>query len=145
MVFAATEFPLPMRKKQEALRFGVRGETYAYWHLRRLGYIFITRNYAQSRAKEEGRIALPELSITPGKHRVLVRTAHYFLRERHIKECPPRFDVVPSTTPQANRRLCGCTKRRLARKPDKTNLRQYPDKEVRVQYWVYTTRRCGVV
>jgi putative endonuclease len=104
-------------KKQEALQFGVRGETYAYWHLRRLGYIFIARNYAPSRAKgeidligfdgdtlvfvevrtrakEEGKTALPELSITPEKHHVLVPTALYFLRERHIKECPLRFDVV---------------------------------------------------
>jgi putative endonuclease len=24
---------------------GVRGETYAYWHLRRLGYVLIARNY----------------------------------------------------------------------------------------------------
>lgn len=30
----------------------------------------------------------------PGKTRTLIRTAHYFLRERHIKECPLRFDVV---------------------------------------------------
>lgn len=27
-----------------ALRTGVRGETYAYWYLRRMGYIFIARN-----------------------------------------------------------------------------------------------------
>jgi len=100
-----------------ALRTGVRGETYAYWYLRRLGYIFIARNYAPARAKGEidligfdgetlafvevrtrlsvkGKSALPELSITREKHQVLVRTAHYFLRERHLKECPVRFDVV---------------------------------------------------
>jgi hypothetical protein len=28
----------PDAKKQEALQTGVRGETYAYWCLRRLGY-----------------------------------------------------------------------------------------------------------
>jgi putative endonuclease len=100
-----------------ALRTGVRGETYAYWYLRRLGYVFIARNYAPSRAKGEidligfdgetlafvevrtrlavkGKPAVPELSITKEKHAVLVRTAHYFLRERHLKECPLRFDVV---------------------------------------------------
>lgn len=104
-------------KKQEALQFGVRGETYAYWHLRCLGYIFIARNSTpghakaeidligfdedtfvfvemRTRAKEQGKIALPEQSVTPAKHPVLVRTAHYFPRERHIKECPLRFDVV---------------------------------------------------
>ncbi len=103
--------------KQEALRVGVRGETYAYWYLRRHGYVFIARNYEPARGKGEldlvgfdgdtlafvevrtralmkGRPALPELSITPEKHHVLVRTAHAFLRERHAKKCPVRFDVV---------------------------------------------------
>lgn len=104
-------------KKQEALQIGVRGETYAYWYLRRLGYIFIARNYMPSHAKGELDLigfdgdtlafvevrtrlarkdlpALPEMSITKEKHEVLVRTAHYFLRERHIQQCPLRFDVV---------------------------------------------------
>jgi putative endonuclease len=103
--------------KYAALRVGVRGETYAYWYLRRQGYIFIARNYEPAREKGEldlvgfdgdtlafvevrtravakGRPALPELSITREKHEVLVRTAHAFLRERHIKKCPVRFDVV---------------------------------------------------
>jgi putative endonuclease len=107
----------PQPNKHEALQMGVRGETYAYWYLRRLGYIFIARNYMPSRAKGEldligydgdtlaivevrtrratkDQPALPELSISEGKHEVLVRTAHYFLRERHIQQCPIRFDVV---------------------------------------------------
>jgi len=104
-------------KKLGALQLGVRGETYAYWYLRRLGYIFIARNYMPSRAKGEldligydgetlvivevrtrqafdGQPALPELTITKEKHEVLLRTAHYFLRERRIQTCPLRFDVV---------------------------------------------------
>jgi putative endonuclease len=104
-------------KKHEALRIGVRGETYAYWYLRRLGYIFIARNYmplrekgeidligfdgdtlafveVRTRAASADRAALPELSISREKHHVLVRTAHYFLRERHIPECALRFDVL---------------------------------------------------
>jgi putative endonuclease len=103
--------------KQESLRVGVRGETYAYWYLRRLGYVFIARNYEPARQKGEldlvgfdgdtlafvevrtravarGKVALPELSISKEKHEVLVRTAHAFLRERHVKKCPVRFDVV---------------------------------------------------
>ena len=103
--------------KHEDLRVGVRGETYAYWFLRRQGYVFIARNYEPAREKGEldlvgfdgdtlafvevrtralvkGRPALPELSISREKHQVLVRTAHAFLRERHVKECPARFDVV---------------------------------------------------
>jgi len=109
--------PNVTKERLAALRTGVRGETYAYWYLRRLGYVFIARNYAPSHAKGEidligfdretltfvevrtrlavkGKPALPELSITREKHAVLVRTAHYFLRERHLKECPLRFDVV---------------------------------------------------
>ena len=34
------------------------------------------------------------MSITRGKHEVLVRTANYFLRERHLQPCPVRFDVL---------------------------------------------------
>ena len=104
-------------KKLEALQTGIRGETYAYWYLRRLGYIFIAKNYApalipgeidmvgydgdtlvfvevRTRAAGDANKAQPELSITREKHRVLVRTAHYFLRERHLNDCPLRFDVV---------------------------------------------------
>jgi Holliday junction resolvase-like predicted endonuclease len=32
---------------------GVRGETYAYWHLRRLGYILIARNYRSPEDRAE--------------------------------------------------------------------------------------------
>ena len=104
-------------KRHEALQMGMRGETYAYWYLRRLGYIFIARNYmpllakgeldligydgdtlaiveVRTRRAQKDQIAQPELSVTKEKHEVLVRTAHYFLRERHIPNCPVRFDVV---------------------------------------------------
>jgi putative endonuclease len=104
-------------KKHEALQMGVRGETYAYWYLRRLGYIFVARNYMPSHAKGEldlvgydgdtlavvevrTRLACeaapsqPELSISEEKHEALLRTAHYFLNERHVQNCPVRFDVV---------------------------------------------------
>ena len=109
--------PIATAKKMQALRTGVRGETYAYWYLRQLGYIFIARNYMPSRAKgeidlvgfdgdklafvevrtrapREGFSGLPELSITREKHDVLVRTAHYFLRERHMDASAMRFDLV---------------------------------------------------
>jgi putative endonuclease len=39
--------------KQAALQLGVRGETYAYGYLRRLGYLFLARNYSPSRIKGE--------------------------------------------------------------------------------------------
>jgi len=104
-------------KKQEALRTGVRGETYAYWYLRRQGYIFVAKNYTprgvkgeidlvgydgktlafvevRTRTVREESPALPELSVTREKQRVVVRTAQRFLAERHVGECPCRFDVM---------------------------------------------------
>jgi Holliday junction resolvase-like predicted endonuclease len=88
-------------QKKEALRVGVKGETYAYWYLRSLGYVFIARNYEPSHAKGEldlvgfdgeplafvevrtreltsGKTALPELSSTRGKHKVLIHNATTF-------------------------------------------------------------------
>ena len=38
--------------------------------------------------------ALPELSVTEEKQKVPVRTAKRFLAERHVRDCPMRFDVV---------------------------------------------------
>jgi hypothetical protein len=40
-------------KKLAARRTGVRGETYAYWYLRRQGYIFVARNYTSRGVKGE--------------------------------------------------------------------------------------------
>jgi putative endonuclease len=104
-------------KKHEARKAGVRGETYAYWYLRRLGYVFVARNYMPRAAKgeidligydgetlafvevrtrtvREEMSALPELSVTTDKQRVVVRTAQRFLRERHVGDCACRFDVL---------------------------------------------------
>jgi Holliday junction resolvase-like predicted endonuclease len=66
-------------KKLEARRTGVRGETYAYWYLRRQGYNLL---------------ALPALSVTRKKQHLVVRTAQRFLTERHVGACPCRFDVM---------------------------------------------------
>ena len=86
----------------------MRGETYAYWYLRKQGYIFVARNYTprgikgeidlvgydgktlvfvevRTRTIREGLPALPELSITREKR---------FIAERHVGECPCRFDVM---------------------------------------------------
>ena len=103
--------------KMAARRTGVRGETYAYWYLRRLGYVFVARNYMPARAKgeidmigydgetlafvevrtrtvREEMTALPELSVTEEKQKLVARTAKMFLLERRVKECPCRFDVL---------------------------------------------------
>src|SRR5215470_11412636 len=103
--------------KSVARRAGIRGETFAYWYLRRHGYVFVARNYSplsargeldlvgydgetlafvevRTRTIREELTALPELSVTEEKQKVLVRTAKRFLAERHVRECPMRFYVV---------------------------------------------------
>jgi len=107
----------PSTKKLEARSTGVRGETYAYWYLRRHGYVFVAKNYTprgikgeldlvgydgktlafvevRTRTVKEDATALPELSVTKEKQHVVVRTAQRFLAERHVAECPCRFDVL---------------------------------------------------
>lgn len=103
--------------KTEAKQRGVRGETFAYWYLRRQGYVFVARNFVprgakgeidlvgydggtlafievRTRTAREDQAALPELSVTLEKQQTVARTARRFLSERHVKECPMRFDVV---------------------------------------------------
>jgi len=99
-------------------RTGVRGETFAYWYLRKLGYVFVARNYTprggakgevdligydgdtlafvevRTRTIGENLTALPELSVTAAKQHVVARTAQRFLAERHVKDIPLRFDVL---------------------------------------------------
>src|SRR6202021_2610403 len=48
---AAGDSPLPA--KHRARRTGVRGETYAYWYLRRHGYVLVARNYMSPGMKGE--------------------------------------------------------------------------------------------
>jgi putative endonuclease len=109
--------PSSKARKDAARRTGVRGETYAYWYLRRRGYVFVARNYmprgtkgeidlvgydgptlvfveVRTRTENEKQSALPELSITREKQNVLIRTAQRFLAERHVGDCPCRFDVL---------------------------------------------------
>ena len=104
-------------KKLAARRTGIRGETYAYWYLRRQGYVFVARNFTprgskgeldmvgydgktlafvevRTRTVRDEMSALPELSVTSGKQHVLARTAQHFLSERRVPECPLRFDVL---------------------------------------------------
>lgn len=105
------------QRRHVAKRAGVRGETYAYWYLRRHGYVFVARNFmprglkgeldlvgydratlafveVRMRTIREELAGLPELSVTEEKQRVLARTAKRFLAERGVKECPMRFDVI---------------------------------------------------
>ena len=106
-------------KKARARQTGVRGETYAYWYLRRHGYIFVARNYTAPGIKGEidlvgydgpalafvevktrtinpadPPLATPEEAVTFEKRRNLSRMARQFLADRRIREAQCRFDVL---------------------------------------------------
>jgi putative endonuclease len=107
----------PSEAKHRARRTGIRGETYAYWYLRRHGYTLIARNYTspgikgeidlvgydgpvlafvevKTRAGNPEAQAKPEESITPAKRRLLSRTALRFLNDWHLRQAQYRFDVL---------------------------------------------------
>jgi Holliday junction resolvase-like predicted endonuclease len=69
----------PHHAKVELDLAGFDGETLAFVEVR-------------TRELTSGKTTLPELSIW--KTQSVDPYRHYFLRERHIGECPMRFDVV---------------------------------------------------
>lgn len=108
--------------KQRARRTGIRGETYAYWYLRRHGYVLVARNYRSPNLKGEidmigydGKVLAfvevktraaaddqnpaklrnrPEDGVNWDKRRNLTRVARQFLRARRIESAECRFDVM---------------------------------------------------
>ena len=112
--------------KQRARRTGVRGETYAYWYLRRQGYVMVARNFTYRGMKGEidlvgydgativfvevkTRTAVghefgsPEEAVTPEKQRHLSRIAQQFLREYRVGGASFRFDVLAIEAPPGQR------------------------------------------
>ena len=104
-----------------ARRTGLRGETFAYWYLRRQGYTIVARNYrlphphgeidligwdgdvlafveVKTRTTESG--GPPEQAVHPAKQEAVERVARYYLarkarRARDAEEVPPyRFDIL---------------------------------------------------
>jgi putative endonuclease len=107
--------PSPERLARRAT--GLRGETFAYWYLRRHGYTIIARNFTvpglkgeldlvgydgpvlafievKTRTGQRFKGGLPEDAVTPEKRRLLSRMARQFLAERRIREAACRFDVL---------------------------------------------------
>jgi putative endonuclease len=105
--------------KLRARQTGVRGETYAYWYLRRHGYVFIARNYTAPGIKgeidligydgpvlvfvevktrtvrpDDPPLTKPEEAVTAEKRRNLSRMARQFLAEKGLREAQCRFDVL---------------------------------------------------
>jgi putative endonuclease len=112
--------------KQRARETGIRGETYAYWYLRRHGYVMIGRNFMVRGVKGEidlvgydgatvafvevktrtslGReFGSPEDAVTQEKQRHLARIARQFLREYRVENAAFRFDVLAIESPQGRR------------------------------------------
>jgi putative endonuclease len=114
--------PSQETSKQRARRTGVRGETYAYWYLRRKGYVMIARNFTYRGMKGEidlvgydgatvafvevktrtaagGEFGTPEEAVNYEKQRHLSRIARQFLREYRTGSAPFRFDVLAIEAP----------------------------------------------
>jgi len=107
--------------KQRARKTGVRGETYAYWYLRRHGYVLVARNYTspgikgeidmigydgpvlafvevKTRSATERDQPKPEEAVNAEKRRYLARVARQFVRARRIESASCRFDVLAIET-----------------------------------------------
>ena len=107
--------------KAKARTTGIRGETFAYWYLRRQGYTLVARNYTVPGIKGEIDLigydgqalafvevktrstsvstsahqhSTPEDAVTADKRRNLARMARQFLRSRRIDPASCRFDVL---------------------------------------------------
>jgi putative endonuclease len=112
--------------KQRARRTGIRGETYAYWYLRRQGYVMIARNFTcrgmkgeidlvgydgatvafvevKTRAMAGGDFGSPEDAVSREKQQHLSRIARQFLREYRTRDAPFRFDILAIEAPSGQR------------------------------------------
>jgi putative endonuclease len=104
-------------EKLRARQTGIRGETFAYWYLRRHGYILVARNFkvpglkgeldlvgydrdvlafveVKTRSGDSKEFGTPEDAVTPHKREVLARIARNFMLERRIRNVQSRFDVL---------------------------------------------------
>jgi len=113
---AAEERPTDSARLR-ARQTGIRGETFAYWYLRRRGYIMIARNFTvpgvkgeidligydgpvlafievKTRTAENKDFGIPEDAVTPDKRHNLSRMARQFLASRRMAEARCRFDVL---------------------------------------------------
>jgi putative endonuclease len=111
---------------RKARNTGVRGETYAYWYLRKNGYVMIARNFSQRGIKGEidlvgydgntlafvevktrttlrDEFGSPEDAVTSGKKKHLSHMARQFVREYRAAGVPYRFDIRAIEAPPGRR------------------------------------------
>jgi uncharacterized protein (TIGR00252 family) len=100
---------------RERRRTGVRGETYAYWYLRRQGYTVVARNYrvphrhgeidligwdadvlafVEVKTRTTATGGPPEDAVDHAKQRHVVGMAEEYLRRRNLAEVRYRFDIL---------------------------------------------------
>ena len=104
----------PADKKPGHLRTGLRGEEDAYFHLRKLGYVMVARNYRSPRYRGEidligwdqdvlcfvevktrrtQDVKTAEAAVDRHKRREIAQVAREYLR-RQPPACQWRFDIV---------------------------------------------------
>jgi putative endonuclease len=111
---------------RKARRTGVRGETYAYWYLRRSGYVMVARNFTvrgmkgeidlvgydgktlafvevKTRTSLREDVGSPEDAVTPDKRRFLSRMARQFVRDYRTGSGSFRFDILAIEAPPGRR------------------------------------------
>jgi putative endonuclease len=105
---------LPPDRGPNHLRMGVRGEEDAYFHLRKLGYVMVARNFRSPRCRGEidligwdedvlcfievktrrsQEVKTAEAAVDYHKRREVALVAHEYLR-RVPPTCQWRFDIV---------------------------------------------------
>lgn len=110
----------PAEAKRGAQRTGIRGETFAYWFLRRHGYRMVRRNYRVPYRRGEidligwdGPVLAfievktrthtgplpPEAALDAEKRSELWAMAREYLRRRRLTDIPYRFDLVALEAP----------------------------------------------
>jgi putative endonuclease len=105
---------------------GMRGETFAYWYLRRHGYTIVARNFTavgckgeidlvgydgtvlafvevKTRTGEHSLERLPEDAVTAEKRHHVARMARVFVAQRRMHGAKYRFDVVAIESPPGRR------------------------------------------
>jgi len=106
-----------LAERKVRARTGVRGETFAYWYLRRHGYVMIARNFkrpgikgeidligfdgavlafieVKTRSADGEAAGNPEDAVNAEKRRNLSRMAWSFLRDARVPKAQCRFDVL---------------------------------------------------
>jgi putative endonuclease len=97
------------------LKVGARGETLAYWHLRRAGYIIVARNrrphsrsgeldmvgwdgpvlvFIEVKTRTGSEAGPPETAVGPEQKKRIARSAHEYMRRLPCRPAAYRFDIA---------------------------------------------------